>query len=919
MNGFFAPAVALMNRLKYPAKFLLIGLLLLLPLVLVLNQYLTQINNDIDFVAKEQTGLEYNEAVMRLLQNVQQHAALASMYLSGQTEYEDELITEQAEIESDIREIDAVDRRLGDELETSPNWESIKTSWGRLKVNFYALPVERNIEGHDTLIAEILDLITVVGNNSNLIFDPKIDSYYLMDTLISQLPHRTQFLSQLRSYSLIVTSKEEITPAERTRLEILSGLVESNLQENLKGFDYAFGLNSELEANLRSEVESHANGTNQFLATVNGAFLRVNRETEMPIYVETQRFYEVSTEAIDKNFAFYSEVSPELDGLLVERIGDYEMRRNGVIAFSSVALAVAVYLFIGFYLAVKKTIAALDHTSKRMVSGEMESVLKLDNRDELAQVAIAFNNVATELMLTRDRALEANRAKSTFLANMSHELRTPLNAILGYTGLMLASKYGPVTEQQQDRMQRVIDNGQHLLGLINDILDLSKIEAGKMELFLETFSVTELLESVSNTARPLAEKNHNALEVVQYSAGLGAMHADLTKVRQILSNLLSNAAKFTQTGKVTLSAASRYTNSTEFIVFQVEDTGIGMSPQQMENIFKEFTQADSSTTRKYGGTGLGLAICRHFCWMMGGDIKVESEVGKGSTFTVTIPRRVIDPNVKPPIIAADGKVQVAVPVITTPVAPEKTNGKTSTVLVIDDDSTIREMMDHYLSSEGFKVVTASGGREGIRLAKELRPTVITLDVMMPDIDGWGVLALIKADPEIAHIPVIMVTIVDDRKIGFTLGASDYITKPLRAEVLLKTLRKYGCENPPCPVMVVEDDDYTRKLVREILESEGWRVSEAENGKVALRVMAENRPAVIVLDLMMPEMDGFQFIEAMRVHEEWRRIPIVVVTALDLSGDERQRLNGYVQKVIQKGQYQSEELLQQVLDLVNAYG
>ena len=242
-----------------------------------------------------------------------------------------------------------------------------------------------------------------------------------------------------------------------------------------------------------------------------------------------------------------------------------------------------------------------------------------------------------------------------------------------------------------------------------------------------------------------------------------------------------------------------------------------------------------------------------------------------------------------------------------------------TILVIDDDSAVREMMEHYLTKEGFKVVTASGGREGIRLAKEIHPTVITLDVMMPDMDGWGVLALLKADPEIGQIPVVMVTIVDDRKIGFTLGASDYITKPLRAEVLLKTLRKYGCENPPCPVMVVEDDESTRTMVREILESEGWRVSEAENGKVALKLMAENRPAVIVLDLMMPEMDGFQFIEAMRQHEEWRRIPVVVVTALDLTGDDRQRLNGYVQKVIQKGQYRREELLKQVLDLVNAYG
>ncbi len=915
MNALFAPAIALMNRLKYPAKFSLIGLLLLLPLAFALNQYLNQINKDIDFAHKEQVGLEYNEPVLRILQNIQQHAALVTIFLSGQTDYQDEIDAKQAEIDLDIQAIDKVDARLGKTLGATEHWKEVKDSWSRLKVNFYDLSPERSIDGHDTLVDEILDLITVVGNNSNLILDPRIESYYLMDTLVIRLPMQTQFLSQIRNYSLMITTKGEITPAEQTRLEIFSGLVESNWEGNLKGFNYVFGADSDVASALEDDVERHNNVTKQYLQTVNGVFLRVVRESSTPVTVNSGRFYEISTEAIDDNFSFYIQVSPELDALLQERIDEYAMRRNAVIMAALVGLAITVYLFIGFYLAVKKTITALDYTSKRMVSGDTSDSFKLDNRDELAQVAISFNNIATELMLTRDRALEANRAKSTFLANMSHELRTPLNAILGYTGLMLASKYGPVTEQQQDRMQRVIDNGQHLLGLINDVLDLSKIEAGKMELYLETFSVTELLETVANTGRPLIEKNNNILEVVQYSTNLGAMHADLTKVRQVLSNLLSNAAKFTQNGKVTLSAASRYTNSMEYLVFQVEDTGIGIAPNQIDNVFKEFTQADSSTTRKYGGTGLGLAICRYFSLMMGGDVKVESELGKGSTFTVTIPRRVVDPTVKAPAPLPETPAPVSLPVET----PSESEGKNVTILVIDDDSAVREMMEHYLTKEGFKVVTASGGREGIRLAKEIHPTVITLDVMMPDIDGWGVLALLKADPEIGQIPVVMVTIVDDRKIGFTLGASDYITKPLRAEILLKTLRKYGCENPPCPVMVVEDDLSTRTMVREILESEGWRVSEAENGKIALQVMAENRPAVIVLDLMMPEMDGFQFIEAMREHEEWRRIPIVVVTALDLSSDDRQRLNGYVQKVIQKGQYRREELLKQVLDLVNAYG
>jgi CheY-like chemotaxis protein len=337
------------------------------------------------------------------------------------------------------------------------------------------------------------------------------------------------------------------------------------------------------------------------------------------------------------------------------------------------------------------------------------------------------------------------------------------------------------------------------------------------------------------------------------------------------------------------------------VTFRVSDTGIGMTPEQRAKLFQPFSQADASTTRLYGGTGLGLAITKRFCQMMGGDITVESEVGKGSTFTIRLPAEVSEPKAQP----------------APPAAPkaEPLPAGAPTVLVIDDDPTVHDLMQRFLGKEGFRMAAALDGEEGLRLAKAWRPAAITLDVMMPGMDGWAALAALKADPALADIPVIMLTIVDDKNLGYALGAADYLTKPIDRDRLVAMLKKYRCEAPPCPVLVVEDDAQIREMLRRILAKEGWLVSEAEHGRVALERVAENRPELILLDLMMPEMDGFQFIEELRKQEAWRSIPIIVVTAKDLSEEDRLRLNGYVEKILQKGAYSREALLAEVRDLV----
>ncbi len=500
----------------------------------------------------------------------------------------------------------------------------------------------------------------------------------------------------------------------------------------------------------------------------------------------------------------------------------------------------------------------------------------------------------------------ASRYKSEFLANMSHELRTPLNAIIGYSEMLEEEAVDLRQETFIPDLQKIHGAGKHLMSLINNVLDLSKIEAGKMDLYLENFEVVPMVQEVVATVKPLVEKNANIIQV-NCAKGLGTMRADLTKVRQMLFNLLSNACKFTERGTIALLVDRARVDSGEWINFRVSDTGIGMSPEQVSKLFQAFTQADTSTTRKYGGTGLGLAISRKFCQLMGGEITVESSPGQGSTFTIRLPAEVVESKVNQTPLLKE----------LAPITPEASEGA-PTVLVIDDDPTVHDLMHRFLSKEGLQMITATSGEEGIRLARELHPAVITLDVLMPGMDGWAVLTALKADPVLSEIPVIMLSIMDEKNMGYALGAADYLTKPIDWERLAAVLQRYECPRPPCPVLIVEDDAGMRELLRRRLEKEQWTVIEAENGRVALERMNKRQPELILLDLMMPEMDGFQFLDEVRKHENWRSIPVIVVTAKELTAEDRQRLTGSVEKILHKGAYGQEDLMREVRGLVAAF-
>jgi signal transduction histidine kinase/CheY-like chemotaxis protein len=550
----------------------------------------------------------------------------------------------------------------------------------------------------------------------------------------------------------------------------------------------------------------------------------------------------------------------------------------GVVPEGSMLTAMLTMAGIVFY------VVMLVFTVRRLAQQALARRNQLADQNEQIQRYSADLEAARQLAEhARQEAVVANQAKSQFLANMSHELRTPLNAIIGYSEMLIEEAEDTGQAAFTPDLAKIRSAGRHLLDLINEILDLSKIEAGKMEVYLETVSIPELIGGVTATVTPLAQKNGNRL-VVEADRAPAVIRSDLTKLRQMLLNLLSNASKFTEGGTVTLTIEAEGPD----VLFHVRDTGIGLTEQQQARLFQPFTQADTSTSRKFGGTGLGLTISRRFAHLLGGDITLVSRAGQGSTFTIRLPLEqaptsapATDPQAEP-----ERRAPAAEP-------------DARTVLVIDDDPHARDLLARALGAEGFRVLTAAGAAEGLRLARAHRPDIVTLDVLMPGTDGWTVLHALKEDPETAAIPVVMVSMVEDEHLGSALGAADYLTKPFDRERLVAAVRRLVPSGEGSGlILVIDDDARTRELLRRGLEGEGWEVAEAADGREALDLLDRLRPALVVLDLVLPAVDGFGVAERLRTAHPG--VPIVVLTAYDVSSEDRHRLGAPATRILQKG-------------------
>ena len=566
---------------------------------------------------------------------------------------------------------------------------------------------------------------------------------------------------------------------------------------------------------------------------------------------------------------------------------------------------------------------SVPHPKKKMameITQVWQAVNQLFSRLRLRDEQLRLEHEAAQNALKEKlQAESANKAKSQFLANMSHELRTPLNAIIGYSEMLREEVVNNSHPNLTNDLAKIYGAGKTLLALINDVLDLSKIEAGRMQLYLEDVKVNLLVDEVVGIVNPMAGKNDDRIEL-DCPEGIGTIKVDIMKLRQSLLNLLSNAVKFTKGGKIVLSVRREVLNGEEWIKFRVTDSGIGLSDSQIETLFDAFSQADMSTTRRYGGTGLGLTISQKFCRLMGGEITVESELGKGSLFTISLPvvikeQEANDTTEETSSRLSDAHKKVRVQKADTRGVKHDRRKKTSSIVIIDDDPMACDLQQRHLAKHGYDVICARTGEEGIKKINEHLPDVILLDVMLTDMSGWQVLTYVKSQPGLVHIPVIMLTMIDEKNTAYSLGATAYLTKPIDWEKLAITINRCVRKAGQDAILVVDDDADARKLARLVLENDGYTVIEAENGYLGLMRVAERIPSVILLDLLMPNMNGQEFLNELELNERWHGIPVIALTAMELDENETRALNNRVSMIIQKGAYSIDQVLNAVRDIL----